>query len=113
VNEALSPDTDVEAAIARVLGAEQAACESIAAAHADAAQRAERARAAARALAERTQRRIRRLRDTFERHLAAEVGAIEARALALAGDDTPGVEEVESVQRAVTRLAAQLTGGAP
>jgi hypothetical protein len=111
LKEARSPESAVEAAIKRVLDAEQAARESIATSRTEAAQVAERARAVARALAQRTHQRIRRLRAAFESHLEAEVGAIEAQALALAADDEPGAADLERVERAVASLAAQLTGG--
>jgi hypothetical protein len=103
-------ESEVEAAIARVVAAEQSAKASIAAAREDAAAMAEQSRAAARALAERTQQRIRRLRAAFEERVDAEVAALQAQGRALAGDDAPDAAEVERVAGAVAALAAQLTG---
>lgn len=112
-DELPTPERAVEAAIARVLASEQAARELIASARVDAAHIAERSRAAARALAERTERRVRHLRAAFERRTGAEVSALEAEVDALAAGSAPAAEEMVQLDRAVKRVAAQLTGASP
>ena len=88
--------------------------DAIAAAHAEAAAIAERSRAEARALAERTQRRMRRLRAAFERRTEAELAALQLQAEALAAPQPPDAgDDARVVERAVARLAAELTGGRP
>ncbi len=109
-NPSRPAESEVDAAIARVVAAEQAAKASIAAAREEAAALAEQSRAAARALADRTQQRIRRLRAAFERQVDGEVAALDAQGRALAGDDAPDAAELERLERAVASLAAQLTG---
>ncbi len=113
LNELPSNQTAVDTSIVRVLRAEAAARESIAAARVQAAQIAEQSRTSARALAERAQRRIRRLRAAVEARVAGEVAALDAEARALAGDETPGDDEPARLEHAVQSLAAQLTGARP
>lgn len=112
-NEHARTDRAVEAAIAQVLAAERAASEAIAVAHAEAAQLGERSRAELRDLAERTQARIGRLRDALARRADAEVAALRAQADALASPQPPSDDELVRIDRAVSALAARLTGGAP
>ena len=112
-HEAPAPERAVETAMAQVLAAELAARESIASARVEAQHIGERSRAAARGLAERTQRRIHHLRAAFERATAAEVAALHAQAEVLAMPHEPGADEAGRIDRAVARLAAQLTGAPP
>jgi hypothetical protein len=99
--------------MAQVLAAEAAARESVAQARNEARHTGERSRAAVRALAERTQRRVRHLRAAFGRTGDAEVAALQAQAEALSLPAAPGSGDAARIARAVARLAAQLTGGAP
>lgn len=99
--------------MAQVLAAEAAARESVAQARTEAQHTSERSRAAVRALAERTQRRVRHLRAAFERTGDAEVAALQAQAEALSLPAEPGADDATRIDRAVARLVAQLTGGAP
>ena len=105
----LLSDEAVDAAIARVLGAERDARDAVLAAERTAAAMAEAGRAAARAVAERTERRIRQVRVAFEARASAEVTALDAAA-AEAGarhDLTP--DELARLDAAVATLAARLT----
>jgi hypothetical protein len=106
-----SPDHDVEAAVARVLQAEQQARSAIEAARAEAAHIAEQARASARAWAERARARMARGQSAVERQLQAELAAIEAEACALPEHDEPEAAEIERLEVALQALAAALTGG--
>ena len=108
-----SADAAVESAMAQVLAAEAAAREAVAAAVVEAQHVAERARAAARAVAERTQRRLHRVRAAFERAADAEVAALHAQAEALRTPRETGPDDLARIDRAVTRLAAQLTAAPP
>ncbi len=108
-----SPESAVESAMAQVLAAESAARASVATAAVEAQQVAERARAAARAIAERTQTRLLRVRAAFERAADAEVAALHARAEALRTPRETSADDLARIDRAVTRLAARLTGVAP
>lgn len=103
----------VEAAIAQVLAAEAAARESMVQARRDAQHQAEQSRAAVRAVDERTQRRIRCLRTAFERAADADVMALQAQAQALTAPQAPATDEAARIERAVARVAAQLTGATP
>jgi len=109
VNESPSSESVVEAAIARVLDAEVAARDAVAATRVAAAAMAEQSRAAARGKAERTQRRIAHLRQAFEQRAEAELAALEATAGAL-GAEAPDAVEIASLEAAVESLAARLTG---
>jgi len=97
--------------MAQVLAAEAAARESVARARTEAQHIGERSRAAVRALADRTQRRVRHLRAAFELAADAEVAAMQSQARSLSLPPDPGADEVARIERAVARLAAQLTGG--
>jgi hypothetical protein len=111
VNEDPSPEPGAEAAMARVLAAEQAARSAIEGARLEAAAIAEQARTEARALAERTQGRIVKARLAFARQLQSELARMEAQACALGGASEPSPEELQRLRRAVPALAEQLTGG--
>lgn len=101
----------VERAIARVLEAEQSTLSAIAKARQEGAAINERARATARAITERTERRIGRVREQFEQRIAVEVAALDRAAAALDLRYEPSTAELESLERAVAMLAAELTGG--
>lgn len=105
-------DANVEAAIARVLACERDAREAIAQARLDAEQIAESGRAAARALAERTELRIRAIRAAFERRLSAELAALLAADDEIPAEAGLSITDVVQLERAVTALAAELTGAA-
>jgi hypothetical protein len=110
--EQANRDHDVELAIARVLEAERSARAAIAAARAEGSATNERARAAARALAERTERRIGRIRERFEGEVAAEVAALDRSAAALDLRYAPTPADLAALERAIARLAAEITEGA-
>lgn len=99
--------------MAQVLAAAAAARESVAQAHAEAGHTGECSRAAVRALAERTQRRVRHLRAAFEGAADTGVATLQAQAEKLSLQTEPGADDTTRIDRAVARLAAQLTGGAP
>jgi len=101
------------AAIARVLGAERDARDSIAAAQAEVTHIGEEARAATRAIGERSERRLRRVVECIERDTATRLAAIDADAAALASQrpDVAGDDAV--VRAAVAALAGRLIGAAP
>ncbi len=101
----------VEAAISRVLDAERAAHDDVARATRDAAAIVEDARAIARAIAERTERRIRTLRDSFERRTARQVAAIDTQALAQDAMRELAPDDLDRLDRAVVALANELTAG--
>jgi vacuolar-type H+-ATPase subunit H len=99
-----------EVAIARVLGAERAARESVERARVEADQIAEGARLAARTLAERTERRIRAVVGAFERELAERLAEIDAQAVGLGTAQPLTGDDNAAVQRAVEALARELVG---
>lgn len=101
----------VEAAIAHVLSAEDAARAAVVAAQAQAATSAEAARAAARTLAQRTAARIGAIRTAFEASVAAQVAALEAEGAALVGTHAPTARELTALEQALARLAAELADG--
>jgi hypothetical protein len=109
-NPKLQSNDAVEAAIAQVLAAENAARAAVARARVEAAEIAEQARETARHLGLHTDRRLRAVRAAFDARGAAEVAVLEAQAAALgaAHDLTPA--EVLRVERAVAALARAMTG---
>lgn len=104
---------EVEAAIARVLGAEQDAREAIDRARDEAAAIEEAARDAARRLEQRTDRRILRVRAAFERSLASALGDFDREAQQAQAPQALGDSERAAVEAAVARLAEALTVDAP
>src|SRR5512137_2560525 len=106
-------DAVVDDAIARVLAAERAARESVAAVERQCAARVDDARAAARAIDERAERRIRAARERFEANVAREVEDLQAQADSLAAPRAPSEADARAVDAAVATLAAILTGEAP
>lgn len=100
-------------AIALVLRREHAAREAIAAAQAQALHLAEAARADARDIAARAERRMRRVAAAFEHVTRARTAALDAQAATMAQTQVPKPQDAERLARAVQRLAAELTGGAP
>jgi hypothetical protein len=109
----LEPDNAVDAAIARVLQAERAAAQDIAAAAAEASLIAEAARAQVRELERRTERRIRALREAFAARTERELEALARAAANAAAPIQISTEDGRRVHAAVERLAAELTGAAP
>jgi hypothetical protein len=96
--------------LAQVLVAEQAAHASIEAARRRSTQIAEQARAEARARDERVRRHVAAVRVAFERALQADLARSAAEAAALAVDTPLDAGDRARVERAVLRLAAQMTG---
>lgn len=104
-----APAADIDAAMARVLQAEQAARAAVARAQAEADAIAEAARAEQRALAERTRRRAQRVREAFARRLQAELGVLAAETHAADQPAPPSPATAAALDRALARLAAALT----
>ncbi len=102
-----------EAAIARVLGAEREARESVQRARLEVSQIAENARLDARSVAERAERRIRAVVGAFERELAARLAELDAGAARLAQPQPLTPEELADLQREVRLLARELIGVPP
>lgn len=100
---------EFDAAMARVLRAEQDARAAVAAAREEAARIAERSRTEARELAERRRVRLARLHERIERSLATDLAAMAAQARALPDAGAPDVLALGALQRAVQALAADLT----
>jgi vacuolar-type H+-ATPase subunit H len=100
----------VDAAIARVLEAEQAARDAVLAAEREAEQLTEEARGRARAIGERCERRIRSVLAVHDAHAAAHIAALDAEAATLGRPHALDADEVAEVRRAVLALAAELTG---
>ena len=103
-----APDS-VERAIARVLDAERTARDDIGRAEAGAAASIESARAAARGITERVERRLRRVRMTFETRAADEVARLDAAALEAAQRHELTRADLDRVDAAIATLAARLT----
>jgi len=101
----------VEAAIARVLAAERAAREAVAQAREEAEHIAEAARASVRALEARTDRRIRLVRDAFQRRLGEALGALAPEDAPAASQPAPDAREQARLDEAIEALARRLTGG--
>jgi len=110
--DSIPPEGAAEAAISRVLAAESGAKKTVAQAAQDADELDERSRAQARALAERTERRIRAVRGAFEAHVGAEIAAIEGQASASDASQPLSPEDSLRLERALSSLAAELTGDA-
>jgi hypothetical protein len=104
-------DSEIEAAIGRVLKAEQDARDATAAARDEAATRIDAARSAARALAHRAERRISRIRRAFEQRVRAAQCEIDAEIAALARSAGEDPHVLRREADAVEILAAELTGG--
>lgn len=103
----------IERAIARVLDAEVAARAAVEAARDAATASTEAARAAAREVAARADRRLRALRDAFERRTSAAVAVLDAAAMEAGAPHELEPADVRRVEATVAALAARLTGGAP
>lgn len=99
---------EVDAAIARVLAAEQQTQAAILAAREDATATLERARSAARAIASRAEARVARSRTATETLLAARAAEVDA---AIAGASTRSPDELARLTRALDYLAREITGG--
>jgi hypothetical protein len=101
---------DVDAAIMRVLDAEQGVRAEVERCRRDAERRIEIANRRAREIAERAARRVARVHHWTDRAIAARLGALETeRAGLLRGF---GGDDDASVASAVEALAGQLSGGA-
>jgi hypothetical protein len=100
---------EVDAAMARVLRAEEDARAAVAAAQVQAAHIAELSRTEARALTEQRRSRLARLHSRIEHGLASELDAIAAEARALPGHAEPDALARDALERAVQALAAELT----
>jgi hypothetical protein len=103
-----APDA-VERAIARVLDAEHAAREDVRQAGIDAAAITEEARTRVRALAERVERRLRKVRASFEDRAAAEVARLDAAAAEAGQRHDLTISDLERVAAAAVQLASLLT----
>lgn len=104
-------DTQIEAAIVRVLEAENGARAATEAARSQAAARVEVARRAASEQAQRAERRVDRIRSAFEQRVEAARGEIEAEIGALAQSAGGDGELLNREADAVETLVAELTGG--
>ncbi len=107
----LPASPEVDAAIMRVLAAEQAARAEVERCKRSAEQTLEDAHRRAREIAERAARRAARVHRWTEAAIAARVAALEsqrAELLRSAGDEDDGA----ALARAVERLADELTGNA-
>lgn len=105
----LPASPEVDAAISRVLAAEQAARAEVEQCRRDAERTLEDARGRAREIAERAARRAARVHHWTDRAIAARVAALESQRAALlksAHEEDDG----SALARAVERLADELTG---
>ena len=101
----------VDAAMERVLQAEQQARLAVEAAREEARRIGEQARGEARAVEERARLRLARLRRAMAQRLQAELTAVREHASALPAHEQPGEHEWRALEEAVERLAARLTTG--
>jgi vacuolar-type H+-ATPase subunit H len=101
---------DVDAAIARVLQAEQAARERVAACERDAVAIVQQAREQARRIAARAARRTARVHARVSAALAARLADIEARRPSAAGGAEPATPGDPRIAAVAERLARELTG---
>jgi vacuolar-type H+-ATPase subunit H len=113
IADAVGRNAAADAAIVRVLGAEQEALRSISRARAETDDIAEQARQSARLTTERAERRIRCVTQAFERDLAARLAAIDVEAAALDRAAPLGADARAQLQAAVAALARQLAGLSP
>ena len=90
---------------------EDAARAAVVRAQEDAAAAAEAARATARVLAQRTATRIAAIRMAFERGVTAQLAALAAEGEALSGTHALTEAELAALERALAKLAAELTQG--
>jgi hypothetical protein len=108
-DEPLESERDeAEAAIATVLRAEQEASTAIGRCREEARDIAARAEANARAVAERADRRLSRLRERLRSALAGRLAALDAEGC---GKGAPVEAAPERLDRAVAKLARELTAG--
>lgn len=103
----------VDAAIAQVLQAEQAARDAVARCAAQAESWVAQARDAARQTAERAQARIARVHAFAQVQLDARLAALDAARLALERSAAAAAPDDARLRAAVERLAAELTSEAP
>ncbi len=109
----ITPNGAADAAINRVLEAEQRAREAIARCREEAAQRVTEARLRARRIEERADRRVSKLRAACQQWTAAQAAKLLAEAEELRS--CPAIDEVRRARldEVIRRLAAKLTGGGP
>lgn len=113
LSNSASPEPSlVDAAIARVLAAEAAARESVAACAREAAARVQEAHERARAIAECGAARAARVHEWTTAATAQRLAQIESQRLALAAHAAATEAERQRLQHAVERLAERLTGAA-
>lgn len=103
----------VDAAIVRVLQAEQAARAAVDQYVAEAEQIRESARLRARAIAERGAERVARVHRWTDAAIRERVEALARERAALKAPEAPDATEPERIAGALERLAAELTGGTP
>jgi len=107
----LPASPEVDAAIMRVLSAEQAARAEVERCKREAEQTVEEARRSAREIAERAARRTARVHHWTEAAIASRIAALEAQRASLL-NTAHGHDDGDAIARAVERLADELTGGA-
>ncbi len=108
------PNTDpVELAIGRVLQAERAAQQSIAAAQAAAQARLAASRVEVLGITERAEGRIALARRGVESRIAARQTNVEAKIQALRADAAAAAAGSARIDQAVAALAASMTGAGP
>ena len=101
----------VDAAMERVLQAEQQARLAVEAAREEARRIGEQARGEARAVEERARLRLAHLRRAMAQRLQAELATVREQASALPAHEKPVEHEWRALAEAVSRLAARLTTG--
>jgi hypothetical protein len=99
---------EVDAAIARVLAAEQAARRAVEQCEAEARQRVESAQAQARGIAERAARRVARVHRWTDATIAARTTAINAERAALTSADLARPDEARRLADVLQLLADEL-----
>lgn len=106
-----SNSPQVDAAISRVLAAEQAAQAAIGAARAEASATLETARNTARRIGDRAEACVAACRASTERAVAARATEIDATIAALREIHSHQPAELLSLEQAIEALARELTGG--
>jgi hypothetical protein len=104
----VSVQDEAQAAIASVLGAEREASAAIGRCREEARDIAARAEANVRAVAERADRRLSRLKGRLRGGLSRALAALDAQGR---GEAAPAEADPERLDRAVAKLARELTAG--
>jgi len=107
---AATPDA-VDAAIMRVLGAEQAARGEVQRCAAAAEQMRQNARTQSRQIAERAAERVARVHRAVDASIHARIDALERQRRALLEPSAAGADEPKRIASALDRLAAELGDG--